>query len=556
MSNCLLCSLNQQVCYVCNPGFIQSTLFGSNCTAIASNYSCQVTGCAVCNSQSSTQCQTCSPFFFLNNNTCTPYSCVANCVACLSNNTCLTCQVGFYLASGNPPSCVVDPAVTATTACPTGTNKIAGCIGCQNVQVSSQTTTVCVMCEYGLQPAQGGQTCVPQTCSVPNCQICLQNKMANNGLQLCLVCQQGYFINSYFQCVSYNPALSAPNCTGIYNCLYCGYNNSCDYCSPGWNPINGVCLTSIGCTVANCAQCSSPSVCYSCATNYQLSTNNVCTLTCNINGCTSCATTTTCQTCGLNFLPSSDSTACNCPTSSGFVLNGTSCICPTGFNTVSGSCISCNATLLPYCASCSVADTCATCVSNTFTLNAGNCTCPSPFVVTNSSATLTCACPAGQLPLNGGCIACNITYCTQCQTAGVCSTCLGATVPNSDGSQCVCNDNTFNITATGQCVCPANTSLLTNTCINCSIQYCTQCSSANVCQTCINNLVANTAGTQCQCSSGQTLFNSNCYTCSVPNCVTCNATNVCNQCSTNFVPNSLGACVCQTGYTLSGSTCV
>jgi proprotein convertase subtilisin/kexin type 5 len=120
----------------------------------------------------------------------------------------------------------------------------------------------------------------------------------------------------------------------------------------------------------------------------------------------------------------------------------------------------------------------------------------------------------------------------------------------------VCNDNTFNITATGQCVCPANTSLLTNTCINCSIQYCTQCSSANVCQACINNLVANTAGTQCQCSSGQTLFNSNCYTCSVPNCVTCNATNVCNQCSTNFVPNSLGACVCQTGYTLSGSTCV
>lgn len=157
------------------------------------------------------------------------------------------------------------------------------------------------MCEYGLQPAQGGQTCVPQTCSVPNCQICLQNKMANNGLQLCLVCQQGYFINSYFQCVSYNPALSAPNCTGIYNCLYCGYNNSCDYCSPGWNPINGVCLTTIGCTVANCAQCSSPSVCYSCATNYQLSTNNVCILTCNINGCTTCATTTTCQTCGPNF---------------------------------------------------------------------------------------------------------------------------------------------------------------------------------------------------------------------------------------------------------------
>ena len=104
--------------------------------------------------------------------------------------------------------------------------------------------------------------------------------------------------------------------------------------------------------------------------------------------------------------------------------------------------------------------------------------------------------------------------------------------------------------------CPTNTSLLTNTCINCSIQYCSLCSAANVCQTCVNNLQANTAGTACECPSGQTLSNSNCYACSVTNCVVCNATNFCSQCATNFVATSLGACVCQSGYTLSGSTCV
>ena len=85
---------------------------------------------------------------------------------------------------------------------------------------------------------------------------------------MCLVCQQGYAINSYFQCVSVIPALTVANCSGIYNCLYCAYNNYCDLCVSGWNATNGVCLTNTGCAVSNCASCSSPSVCYSCAASY------------------------------------------------------------------------------------------------------------------------------------------------------------------------------------------------------------------------------------------------------------------------------------------------
>lgn len=96
VNNCLLCSLNQQTCYVCNPGFIQSTMFGASCINIPSNYSCQVTGCAVCSQSNPNQCQTCSPFFFPNNGQCTPFSCVPNCVVCLANNTCL-CMPSWIL---------------------------------------------------------------------------------------------------------------------------------------------------------------------------------------------------------------------------------------------------------------------------------------------------------------------------------------------------------------------------------------------------------------------------------------------------------------------------
>lgn len=52
INNCTLCSINQKICYLCNPGYIQNTLFGPACVAISANYSCNVAGCAVCQSSS------------------------------------------------------------------------------------------------------------------------------------------------------------------------------------------------------------------------------------------------------------------------------------------------------------------------------------------------------------------------------------------------------------------------------------------------------------------------------------------------------------------------
>ena len=486
-NNCTLCNSNQTTCYVCNPGFIPSKMYGPACIPVASNYSCQVAGCAVCNSQP-TQCQTCSPYYSLNNGICTAYSCIPNCVTCLSDNSCLVCQVGFYLSTAN--TCL--PGNTANTiACPTGTNAIAGCVGCQQTTVAP-IVTICILCQWGLQPSSNGLSCVAQTCSVPNCQICIQNQKFNNGLQMCLVCQQGYSINSYFQCVSVSPALTVANCSGIYNCLYCAYNNYCDLCVSGWNATNGVCQTNTGCTVSNCASCSSPSVCYSCATNYQLS-NNICTPICNIQGCSACATLTTCLTCAGNLQLLNNSTSCGCL--AGFVQSNNQCSCPSGQTVSNNTCVACN---VINCQNCSSQNTCQTCQGNLVLIN-NTCGCQDSTFTQNGTQ---CTCPSGTtlFTTNNTCVGCNVTNCQTCSSQNNCQTCQGNLVLINN--TCGCQDSTFTQNGT-QCTCPSGTTLFTtnNTCVGCNVTNCQTCSSQNNCQTCVGNLILSNNNT-CGCPTG------------------------------------------------------
>ena len=556
-NNCTLCNANQTVCFVCNPGFIPNGLMAAGCVSISAvqNYTCKVTGCSVCSSAN--VCQVCTPFFTLSNGACNPFSCISNCVACLSNNTCLVCQAGFYLTTGN--TCAIYSNVLApsnTSACPIGSSAIAGCVGCQTTPTG---TINCIQCTWGLMPASNGQSCIAQTCSVPYCQICVQNKQFNNGLQMCFVCQQGYFMNSNFQCVSYNPTLTPTSCSGIYNCLYCSSNNYCSLCPEGWNPINGSCVTTTGCLVNNCASCTTPGSCSTCATNYQL-VSNVCNPLCNINGCTSCASLTTCATCGANFQPNAGNTACNCPTSNGFVVNGNACTCPSPNTLVGTSCFTCNPSVVPNCLSCSANNVCQTCASGFGAPVNGQCVCSSPYTIVNG----TCQCPAGQLPYTNSsgtvCITCNVQYCQYCTSSNTCGQCLGTLIltTNNGTTTCGCNDNTFTISSSYACICNSTTTLIGNTCVSCTTPNCQSCTSANVCGACVNNLVVNSNG-NCVCSnSSLTPYNGYCYPCSPNYCSICSSANVCVQCNTGFVLVPGGTCGCATNYTLStiSNTCV
>ena len=97
---------------------------------------------------------------------------------------------------------------------------------------------ICDACYPGLMPSDDGSSCIPQECEVSNCQICMPSNQ-----KACLNCLQGYSLNPYYQCVPFNPMLATSTCD-VYNCLFCGENNTCAQCIIGWNTTEkGTCVT-------------------------------------------------------------------------------------------------------------------------------------------------------------------------------------------------------------------------------------------------------------------------------------------------------------------------
>lgn len=290
-SNCQLCSENGDICFLPLPGYIQENLFSGNAIPIPSNYSCTVDYCQYCNT-SSTSCSQCLPFYSLNRGQCDPISCVDNCILCYETNNCTVCEFSYYLTTDFT-------CAPLNSSVPDCKNIDPYCIGCTSSTESGVTTNMCTACYFGLTPSSTGQSCEPIDCMVDNCHLCLQEPT----FQICIACQQGYFLNSYYQCVSYQPALTTPNCTGIYNCLLCGSDNYCAFCLYNWNNTNGVCTTSIQqfCNVANCESCTDSSTCYTCVDDYAPNSLGGCIPVCGIEYCASCDTTETCGTCSPSF---------------------------------------------------------------------------------------------------------------------------------------------------------------------------------------------------------------------------------------------------------------
>lgn len=100
LNNCLLCSVQKNICFLCAEGFIQDALFGKNCVQLASDYSCNVDGCGVC--ATSETCEICRETYFLTDDKkCDKLICPDNCLFCFENNTCTFCDTKFYLNTNN-----------------------------------------------------------------------------------------------------------------------------------------------------------------------------------------------------------------------------------------------------------------------------------------------------------------------------------------------------------------------------------------------------------------------------------------------------------------------
>ena len=112
--------------------------------------------------------------------------------------------------------------------------------------------------------------------------------MGMMGKRICILCEQGYFLNSYLQCVSYSPSIDSPSCD-VYNCLFCDRENECSLCLGGWNATGKLCETNLYCDVNDCATCTTADNCTSCNENYELVLGG-CTPQCNITNCDECST--------------------------------------------------------------------------------------------------------------------------------------------------------------------------------------------------------------------------------------------------------------------------
>ena len=161
-----------------------------------------------------------------------------NCLLCLESTTCFVCDITYYLNTDNK---CVETSVTSRDC-----TQIEKCIVCD----SSNSTLFCEFCDIGFQPTSDYTSCVPQDCSIPNCQICLPVTIPSSRPQhpLCLFCKEGYHLNSYQQCVLYTPQLQTLTCN-VYNCLYCDQSDECALCASGWLATGTLCETSIYCDV-------------------------------------------------------------------------------------------------------------------------------------------------------------------------------------------------------------------------------------------------------------------------------------------------------------------
>jgi cysteine-rich repeat protein len=145
---------------------------------------------------------------------------------------------------------------------------------------------------------------------------------------------------------------------------------------------------------------------------------------------------------------------------------------------------------------------------------------------------------------NNSCVQCPLG-CGSCNSLTLCTTCMAPSAMSINGSGlCVCTDTKtyYNDTTSSCAACPNG---------------CGTCTDSTLCLTCLDASMTIVSGL-CLCPSGKYFNTSSCVAC-MSTCLTCSTGSTCTTCddTKNFVFNTnTNVCVCKSGYTLSGSTCV
>ncbi|EAR86624.2 transmembrane protein, putative (macronuclear) [Tetrahymena thermophila SB210] len=508
------------------------------------------------------KCVDCSQqsYYFKQGNDCLP--CHPTCLTCNRQNDpnkCLSCPIGKFFQKDDQScsDCTKRGYYKSSSLClkcpincdkcsVQGSNLI--CDLCSNPYIRDQTLTQCVLCSGDISFYYSPDDKICKKCD-SSCKTCIGGKDTDcqscfNGMNLlisekrCIVCGDGYFINSPGKCSA---------C--IQNCRQCNDQSTCQVCNtsnsqPIYLDENKQCVSSCdqngGYFIQNdgvlkclkcdtdCQQCQSKNLCKKCMNNTSLilQTNNVdvkCGV-CNQNNyidpqdqfCKKCDSS--CLTCSGPL--STDCLTCD-QSQNLYKQPDNSCSTCTGnFKIVGQNCVQCD----PKCNGCDSTG-CKSCASGF-------------YFVEGSKQCNTCDIQNGKFIQNSlTCISCN-SKCKTCSgpSESDCILCNGQLTRDINNQCVVCNvDNGFYIDSINQRCLPCAQNC--KKCTGPSIGECTQCAKDLYLS---NDNAGNQVCQECNIQNGYFISINKCLKCD-SSCKTCNGTSS-SECLT-----------CFTGYFIIGS---
>lgn len=277
-------------CINCQQGFYLA--YGNTCTLV--NF---IVGCLNYSTDSSvTICQSCAAGYILVQNRC--LATIANCNQYIvGTNICAQCALGYTQAAdwcscvqGTIQNCVQYDCIGLCVQCAAAfprlsVNRGSCLINIPYCAVYLPNTNGCKSCAYGWVLSSDSLACLT---GILYCAT--YTPTTATGTLLCVTCKPNYYLST-----------DKTKCVGlIVNCKTIDYTNLiCSECNPGFvtSDDNKVCLPSIQWCFKYqpSSYLSTVLRCQSCATGYQLDTNQLaCIVTCG-NGYSVCQKTNTCS---------------------------------------------------------------------------------------------------------------------------------------------------------------------------------------------------------------------------------------------------------------------
>ncbi|EAR92882.2 transmembrane protein, putative (macronuclear) [Tetrahymena thermophila SB210] len=518
-SNCLGCLAGQQVCNNCAAGYFQDgqTCFKMSSQSICSNqtfpnyvkYYCQKcpTNCLTCNQNSCTQCIN-NTYYLFTDGTCQQCSqSIQNCLTCLNQTVCSSCQNGFRLDSQSGLCLPYCPPVDGY------------------YQLPDLTCTTC---------PQGCLKCSQQGSKFVQCSSCLDGYYLDPNTNLCFTCSSN--------CLLCNDANSCAKCS-INNYLMPAINNQPSFCvascQPGYYKETDSRLC-IQCNIDNCTQCTGPTSCSICSAGYFI---DIIYKTCNqcSDNCLICTNSQNCTRCATNFILTQNG--------DGSISCVRSCLQNQYVSTNPSTCVDCNKSKCLFCYS---DNRCMACTNNYYLYvnpsDPNNSTCQQCDSRCSScygpNVNQCYSCTAGNYLLNNSCLTSS-----QCLALGgyytddlkqLCSSCypLCKSCLTSNQQQCLS--------------CISGYFLSNNSCIPCDPSCLTCGTSSTSCLSCFSGYFLNQATNKCikssdSCPSGfyQDNISNSCKSCQTP-CSTCSGPSIfeCTKCVNGYYYNQSSIIKC------------